>query len=71
MTRLEIIDDKNSRQSSLRASSMQRVVCLPERSDGTESILRGLGADVRGCDSIGAVEVGHDESEIPRHSLAF
>ncbi len=65
--RLESINDKNSRQSPLRASSMQRLACLPQRPNGTESTLWGLGGHVPGCDPIGAVEVGRDESEIRWH----
>jgi hypothetical protein len=62
--RFEIINDKNSRQSSLRLSFMKRVVCLPQRPDCTEALSRSLRRDVRSRDSVGALEVGHDEPEL-------
>jgi hypothetical protein len=75
LTRFEIINDENSRQSSSRLSSMQRVVCLPQSPDCTEPLSGSLRRDVQGGDSVGALEVGHDEpmaSEFPGHAkLAF
>jgi hypothetical protein len=48
---------------------MQAVVRLPQRPDGTEPLDRSLRGDVRGCDSVGALEVGHDEPAVLGHSL--
>jgi hypothetical protein len=69
LTRFEIINDKNSRQSSLRLSFMKRVVCLPQGSDRTEPLSRSLRGDIQGGDPVGTLEVGHDEPEFPGHDL--
>jgi hypothetical protein len=50
---------------------MKRVVCLAQRPDGTEPLDGSLCCDVRGRDSVGALEVGHDESGLPGHSKAM